>query len=292
MFDELLSRHGLSLERLRSFSAVADAGSIARVADGDPARQSLISRQIRELEEFFGVELTRRKGKGLELTAAGLELARQIRFQFQGLSDFKRSVANQPLEYKFAAGNSVLEWLLIPALPGIEKRIDGIHVQLLDTRSRDIVQGLVDHRFDFGIVRKSAVVAPLKYAPIGKISYALYEPAAWSGMSRKPKKLAVTEGSEFLKELSRAAESRKKPLAVTHLCTNFNQAAQLVRLGIAAAILPTLAEKFLGGTAKRIELPWLKKYRRDIGIAWHERLLDTRPKAREMLLTLKEMAAA
>jgi len=292
MFDELLSRHGLSLERLRSFSAVADAGSIARVVDGDPARQSLISRQIRELEEFFGVELTRRKGKGLELTGAGLELARQIRFQFQGLSDFKRSVANQPLEYKFAAGNSVLEWLLIPALPGIEKRIDGIHVQMFDTRSRDIIQGLVDHRFDFGIVRKSAVVAPLKYAPIGQIGYALYEPAAWSSKSPKPEKLAVTEGSEFLKELSRAVETRKKPLVVTHFCTNFNQASQLVRLGIAAAILPTLAEKFLGDTAQRIELPWLKKYRRDIGVAWHERLLETRPKAREMLEALKKMTAS
>lgn len=292
MFDELLSRHGLSLERLRSFAAVADAGSIARVADGDPARQSLISRQIRELEEFFGAELTRRKGKGLELTESGLELARQIRFQFQGLSDFKRSLANQPLEYKFAAGNSVIEWLLIPALSKIEEQITGMHAQLLDTRSRDIIQGLVDHRFDFGIVRESAVVAPLKFAPIGKITYALYEPAAWSSLSQKPEKLAVTEGSEFLKELSRAIESRKKPLVVTHLCSNFNQAAQLVRVGIAAAILPTMAEGFLGTTANRVELPWLKKYRRDLGIAWHERLLETRPKSRMLLEALKNMGAS
>lgn len=291
MFDELLSRHGLSLERLRSFAAVADAGSIARVADGDPARQSLISRQIRELEEFFGAELTRRKGKGLEMTDAGEELARQIRFQFQGLSDFKRSVANQPLDYKFGANNSVIEWLLIPALPAIEKRIHGVHVHMFDTRSRDIIHGLIDRRFDFGIVRKSAVVAPLKYAPIGKITYALYEPAGWSGLDRKPGKLAVTEGSEFLKELSRAAESRKKPLVVTHLCTNFGQAAQLVRLGIAAAILPSIAEKFLGDTVNRIELPWIKKYRRDIGVAWHERLLETRPKAKDLLAELRQMSA-
>jgi DNA-binding transcriptional LysR family regulator len=289
MFEELLSRHGLSLERLRSFVAVADAGSIARVADGDPARQSLVSRQIRELEEFFGVELTRRKGKGLELTGAGLELARQIRFQFQALTDFKRTAADQPLEYKFAAGNSVIEWLLIPALPAIEDRIKGIHVQLFDTRSRDTIQGLIDHRFDFGIVRRSAVVAPLKFTPIGKTTYALYEPKAWGAMARKPAKLAVTEGSEFLKELSRALESQKKPLAPTHLCTNFNQAAQLVRLGIASAILPTMAEVFLGDTARRIDLPWLKKYHRDIGVAWHERLLQTRPKTNEVLAQLKAL---
>ena len=289
MFEKLLSRRGLSFERLKNFADIAEAGSITRAADGDPARQSLMSRQIRELEEFFGTELTRRKGKGLEVTPAGLELARQIRFQLQSLEDFKLSCANEALEYRFGAGNSVLEWMLIPSLPKIEAAVPGLHFSLYDTRSRDIVSGLLDHRFDFGFVRKSAVVEPLKYMPLGKIAYALYEPASWNGLQQKPKKLAVTEGSEFLKELTRSAETSKKPLAVTHLCTNFGQAAQLVRLGIAPAILPTIAEPYLGGTPQRIDLPWLKKYCREIGVVWHERLLETRPKARELLEALKEM---
>ena len=291
MFENFLSRRGLSFERLKNFVALADAGSIARVADGDPAKQSLISRQVRELEEFFGVELTRRKGKGLELTGPGEELARQVRLQFQGLSDFKKSVADQPLEYKFAAGNSVIEWLLIPALPKIEERIAGLHLHLLDTRSRDIIQGLLDHRFDFGIVRKSAVVAPLKYASIGKLGYALYEPAKGDQRRTKFPKLAVTESSEFLKEIQRAVRGRGRPLVITHVCSNFGQAARLVQTGIASAILPTLAEGFLGNMAKRVDLPWLKKYRRDLGVVWHERLLDTRPKAREFLEALKDIAA-
>ena len=83
--------------------------------------------------------------------------------------------------------------------------------------------------------------------------------------------------------------NRKKPFLVTHLCTNFGQAAQFVRLGIAPAILPTIAEPYLGGTPRRIDLPWLKKYCREIGVVWHERLLETRPKARELLQALKEM---
>ena len=71
MFKKLLSQRGISLDRLRNFAAVAESGSIARVADGDPVRQSLISRQIGELEEFFGVELTRRRGKGGVLGEVG-----------------------------------------------------------------------------------------------------------------------------------------------------------------------------------------------------------------------------
>src|SRR6476619_7642842 len=79
MFTELLSEGGLSLDRLKNFCAMAEAGGIARVAGGDPAKQSLYSRQLRELEQFFGAEVTRRKGKGIEFTEQGLELARQVR---------------------------------------------------------------------------------------------------------------------------------------------------------------------------------------------------------------------
>jgi hypothetical protein len=52
-----------------------------------------------------------------------------------------------------------------------------------------------------------------------------------------------------------------------------------------------VAEIALKDCAARIELPWLSKYRREIGIAWHERLLDTRPKARELLEQLKRHMA-
>ena len=52
-----------------------------------------------------------------------------------------------------------------------------------------------------------------------------------------------------------------------------------------------VAEIALHDCATRIELPWLSKYRRETGIAWHERLLDTRPKAKELLEQLKRHMA-
>ena len=57
MFEHLFAERGLSLDRLKTLIEVAKAGSIAAAARGDSARQSLYSRQIKELEEFFGVEL-------------------------------------------------------------------------------------------------------------------------------------------------------------------------------------------------------------------------------------------
>ena len=59
--DEATS--GFTIERLRTFCRIAAAGSIAQAAKGDSTRQSQFSRQLKELEEFFGTELARR-GRG------------------------------------------------------------------------------------------------------------------------------------------------------------------------------------------------------------------------------------
>lgn len=74
MHERLFAQAGLSLERLRTFCEVAAAGGIAVAADNNPNRQSQFSRQLRELERFFGVELIYRGRGHLRLTAAGSEL--------------------------------------------------------------------------------------------------------------------------------------------------------------------------------------------------------------------------
>ena len=63
-FDRLFDISGLSLDRLRSFLRVVEAGSLTRAALGDVTRQSQYSRQIKELEGYFGTALTRRVGGG------------------------------------------------------------------------------------------------------------------------------------------------------------------------------------------------------------------------------------
>src|SRR5271157_5483505 len=113
MFAELLREGGLSLDRLRSFCLVAQAGGVTRAAKGDPARQSLFSRQIKELEEFFGTELIRRKGRGIVLTDAGARLNLIARECFASLLDFKSQCKGRPVEVVVGTGESVIQWLLM-----------------------------------------------------------------------------------------------------------------------------------------------------------------------------------
>jgi DNA-binding transcriptional LysR family regulator len=75
MYDSIFISRGLSLGRLKVLLEVDEAGSISGAAEGNPVRQSQYSRQLKELESFFGCELTMKDGRYLRLTERGKKLA-------------------------------------------------------------------------------------------------------------------------------------------------------------------------------------------------------------------------
>jgi DNA-binding transcriptional LysR family regulator len=299
MFNELLSEGGLSLDRLKNFCAIAEAGGIARVAGGDPAKQSLYSRQVRELEQFFGVELTRRKGKGIEITERGMGLARQVRAHFQSLADFKKACTGQAVEFRIASGNSIVEWLIVPNLAKITAAGGpSARFSFQNMRTADVVKGLKEHSIDFGILRKSAVVAPLKFHSIGQIGYALFAPATWAKEKEdattllRQRPVAISAGGKFNKRFEECCEKAKLTPNLRFSCASFTQVAELVRTGNAVALLPEMAETNLRESGvRRLEFAPMRAYRREIGIVWHPRLVSIRPQSESVLAGLKQIGA-
>lgn len=86
---------------------------MTKAATDDPARQSLFSRQVKALEEFFGTELVRRKGRGFVLTPAGERLNGVSRECFASLWNFKSECQGLPVEIVIGAGESVIRCLLM-----------------------------------------------------------------------------------------------------------------------------------------------------------------------------------
>ena len=103
-----------------------------------------------------------------------------MRAHLQSLTDFKKACAGQPVEFRIASGNSIVEWLVVPNISKITAGAPSARFSFQNMRTAEVVKGLKEHSIDFGILRKSAVVAPLKFHSIGQIGYALFAPAAWA----------------------------------------------------------------------------------------------------------------
>ncbi len=287
MFADLLSRGGLSLDRLQNFCAVAAVGGITKAAQGDPVRQSLFSRQIKELEEFFGVELVRRKGRGIALTEAGEQLHTLAREQLLRLSDFKRESAGQPVELTVAAGESLIEWLLLPRLGRIRGKLPNTTFRFLNLPTAEIASRLRDGTVDLGLVRAGSLVAPLKAVALGAMTFSLFVPAqarfnphggkvTAKVLSSMP--LATLEGTgHFRQELQGVVSRAKCRLRIELGLPSFPLVARAVRAGGFAAILPTIAAAELTDSGV-IELKpdCLRPLSRPIVLAWNPRLARIR----------------
>ena len=291
MFETLFSKGGLSLDRLRSFLEMAEAGSIAKAAPGEPVRQSQISRQIRELEEFFGAELTQRRGKTLVLTQAGKRLAGLVRGQLQGLDDFRCEEQSRPKVFVFGSGTSTLESMIAPRLPALAEALGGALLQTESHRSRALVEAVQEGRVDFAVVRRDAIPDPSKKncLPLLKLSFHLCiprrllpkgksasdasDPALWVSLPFA----AGRDGGQLDQSIREAMDQAGVDFRPRFECGSMLQVRQLVMQESCAAVLPNLA---LPGLDERkiliTSFAPLADYGRTLVLHWNPRQVEVR----------------
>ena len=297
MYDSLFSEGGLSLERLRALIEVHDAGSIANTAPGDAVRHSLYSRQLRELSEFFGHEMTHRRGKVLKLTPEGARLSELVRPFLRGLADLHSECKNERAVFNIAAGDSLIQWLVIPRLGGLFKTLPDVGFTTSSLRTNEIVQQIFDERVDFGLIRKNAVASGLKSIPLGTLVYVAVVPVAlaprkpvptFSEVFRKfPMAMQTTDG-QFARQMRDIAHSGNVPLRPALSCESFPQSLAAVRSGRFAAIVPELAIKELpAGSVHKISGDPLRSLQRDISLVWNPRAIKVRNHAAKVLSAIQ-----
>ena len=171
MFNLLFSKSGLSLERLRTFCEVSEAGSMAKAANGDTVRQSQFSRQMKDLEEHFGRKLTERSGRNVVLTKEGAEFAALARQILGALEDFHRSGTNSAVELSLGAGESFHRGVLLPRLGQIRERLPEVILGLRNMRGAEILDGLLDGRLDLGVIDEGDINDELQSVRLGRVYY-------------------------------------------------------------------------------------------------------------------------
>lgn len=296
MFEALFSERGLSLDRLKVLIEVRDAGSIAQAAPGDIVRQSQYSRQLRELAEFFGCEVTQRRGKILKLTAQGERLAELAREQLRSLEDFRSECREESVAFTIGAGDSLVQWLVIPKLGELIPAFPGARFATSNLRTNEIVQQLTDCRLDFGIVRKNAVTSGLKAVSLGLITYVAVVPAKLVPRKGKltldralrelPLATQTTDG-QFTSGLRELAKGGGTLLVPSLACQSFPQTLAAVKTGRFWAIVPAMAMRDLpAGSVQTITDDALQSLAREAMLAWNPRLARIRPGAAKVSAAL------
>lgn len=297
MFDSLFSERGLSLDRLKVLIEVRDAGSIAQAAPGDPVRQSQYSRQLRELSEFFGCEVAQRRGKILKLTEQGERLAELAREQLRSLDDFRAECKEQSVAFTIGAGDSLIQWLVIPRLKKLLDEFPGTHFATVNLRTNEIVQQISDSRLDFGIIRKNAIAPGLKAVSLGTVRYVALVPHS---LVRPKKKLSLGEAltslplatqttdGQFTSGLRQIAKEAGVLLAPSLSCQSFPQTLAALKTGRFWAIVPELSVPDLAANpVHRLDDAALKQLDREAMLAWNPRLVRVRPNAAKIAVRLQ-----
>ncbi len=249
--NRLLS--GLSLDRLRSFLLVAERSSIAKAAPHDEAKQSQIARQIRELEVFFGVELTRPRGNGIRITEAGRELAVLVQQHLQNLGDFLGRQRGGVKVFRIGTSESVLQWVVLPNGAGIRQALGGAALSFACLRSEEIVEKVRDGSLDFGILPEDAIPSGLARRNLGQLVLKLCVPEplmrqcqALEGISASDAAavsqfpFAVSRGQGEIDQGVRAALGKALgDFQAAYGCKSLVQVRECVMAGSAAGVLPS-----------------------------------------------------
>ena len=191
-----------------------------------------------------------------------------------------------PKQLSIAAGNSVLEWVLLPKIAELRSALPGTTLEFFSERTSNIISRLIDMSLDIGLVRDNAVSPPLKAKRLFAISHALFIPR---GLARclTPENLksriadiplVTSMGGQFRTNLEQAAAKAKWPLNIAVSCSSFTQAARVVKAGACAGVLPHLAApEFDLAKVVQMPLPFLKGQTIQISLAWNPRLVEVRP---------------
>ena len=142
----------MTLNRLRSFLAVADSGSVRAAAEDLVVTQAAVSASIAALQKSLGVALVTPDGRGLRLTDAGASYARYARRILGLLDEAGRAAAAaadpERGELRIAAVTTAAEQIVPGILGGFRRRHPQTGVRL-EAGNRDRVRSLLDrHQVD------------------------------------------------------------------------------------------------------------------------------------------------
>jgi DNA-binding transcriptional LysR family regulator len=177
-------------EHFRTFCAVAHHGSYSAAGIDLHLSRSTVWQQIESLERDFGVKLTRRRGRGMELTSEGRTLLELVDAPVTAMASIKDA-----FRARLGQRASLLRLAVIPgtelmeAIRQLRRQSPDVQLTVTEKRSKEAVPLVEDGTCDLGFVI-SVPDAPwsprLHVEPVDHRSLALVTPPKHP-LARKPR---------------------------------------------------------------------------------------------------------
>ena len=232
----------MRLTQLRSFHAVARAGSFTRAAELLNVSQPTITMQVRLLEDAYGVQLFHRSGRRVMLTSLGERLL-AISQQVFGLE----AEASQLLrdEGELRSGElrlaSVGPKHVTRMLVEFNRRYPGIRVSVTTGNSQDVVDRVAGYRADIGVLAQLLQDERFVSMPFGRYPIVLFCAATHRLARRRSIRLAELQGERLvLRERGsttrRALEAAMQQAGVTAEVAMEITSRELIRECVASGV--------------------------------------------------------
>lgn len=296
VMTEIFSQNGVSLERLQTLAKVVRAGSIARAAKGDPNAQSLISRQLGELERTLGLELLERTKKPYQPTPAALRLADCCERFVREVGEVSAEADGRCRPLKVGAGEWVIRELLVPLIGRRTRQWEGISWVMHNLTSSRIQEGLAAERLDVGLAPRLRADGSVRVKELPGYGMRLLLPvgtapdqSGWNRLTGTP--VVVLEGDGgFRKFLAECEQKRGVRLRIGAECTSYPQAVELAEAAGWAVFVPELGwKRHQDWAARHQKLPGLEAYRHTLQLGWNERVSQRRPEVAGLVKILGGM---
>ncbi|MCX7278287.1 MAG: LysR substrate-binding domain-containing protein [Burkholderiales bacterium] len=128
----MISISSLSLGAVRAFEAAARHQSMSRAGDELFVTHAAVSHQVRNLEEWIGVPLFRRQGRGVQLTTAGEQLFVRVSPLLSGIADACKTVkaASKGASLTVGCIPSVASRWLVPNLDRFSSEFPDVEIRV------------------------------------------------------------------------------------------------------------------------------------------------------------------
>ena len=155
MDKHILTKPGITLQKLRILIAVANEGKFSQAGDKLGITQPAVSLQVKELEKFLGASIFQRIPTGVKPTELGQQLiiyARQILSLTIDLENSARQYSNlKHGSLNVGASSTPGDYILPMIIKDFRSNYPGINITLSITNTETVINQLIERRIDIGI---------------------------------------------------------------------------------------------------------------------------------------------